>query len=889
MAQRRWVSLFEEGSKDQRALLGGKGAGLAEMTRIGLPVPPGFTVTTEACNAYFEADGKFPENMWDEVLEGMADMEEQLGRRFGDPEDPLLISVRSGAKFSMPGMMDTVLNLGLNDNSLSGLLKASDDEHFVYDAYRRLIQMFGDVVLGVDHQKFEDVLHERREANGVGSDAELPVDDLKSIVERFKGIIDEEPDKAFPQDPTKQLEMAIEAVFSSWNIKRARDYREFHGIPHDLGTAVNVQAMVFGNTGEDSASGVAFTRNPSTGEKGIYGEYLKNAQGEDVVAGIRTPKSVSELKDDMPAAYEELVQTCETLEAHYQEMQDLEFTIEHEKFWILQTRAGKRTAKAATVIAVDMANEGLIDRATAVQRVTPGQIEKLLHPRFETDAVDRAESDGRMLAKGLNASPGAAVGKAVFDADTAEEMGKNGEDVILVRPETTPDDVHGFLQCQGVLTQRGGMTSHAAIVSRSLGKPAVVGCESIRIDLNAKQFTVDGTTVSEGDVIGIDGTSGKLYQGELPTVVPKLEEEHELTELLGWSDEFRKLGVRANADYPSDAKRARNFGAQGIGLCRTEHMFFEEDRLPIVREMILAEAKPDREAALKQLLPMQREDFKGLLEAMNGLPVIIRLIDPPLHEFLPNYEELVKELAEIHAQGKRDDKKEQLLTAVERMREANPMLGLRGVRLGMLYPEVLEMQTRAILEAAGELESQGVDVHPEIMIPLVAHARELEIVKARLEAVAKNVESEHGVAIKYQFGTMIELPRACVVADEIAESAEFFSFGTNDLTQTTFGISRDDAQGTFLVQYQEDGVFEDPFISIDQAGVGELMKMAAEKGKSIRSDIEIGICGEHGGDPASIEFCHHIGLDYVSCSPFRVPVARLAAAQAALGHVERDV
>ncbi len=889
MAQRRWVSLFEEGSKDQRALLGGKGAGLAEMSRIGLPVPPGFTITTEACIAYFDADNRFPEGMWDEVQDAMSHVEDQIGRRFGDPHNPLLISVRSGAKFSMPGMMDTVLNLGLNDDALPGLIEMSNDEHFVYDAYRRLIQMFGDVVLGLDLQKFEDVLRERREANGVGSDAELPLADLKDVVERFKGIIAEEPGKAFPQDPTKQLEMAIEAVFSSWNIKRARDYREFHGIPHDLGTAVNIQTMVFGNMGENSASGVAFTRNPSTGETGIYGEYLKNAQGEDVVAGIRTPKSVAELKDDMPAAYEELVQTCETLEAHYQEMQDLEFTIEHEKFWILQTRAGKRTAKAATVIAVDMANEGLIDRKTAVQRVTPDQIEMLLHPRFETDAAEAAESDGRMLAKGLNASPGAAVGKAVFDADTAEEMGKNGENVILVRPETTPDDVHGFLQCQGVLTQRGGMTSHAAIVSRSLGKPAVVGCEAIRIDLNDKQFTVDGTTVSEGDVIGIDGTSGKLYQGELPTVVPKLEEEHELTELLGWSDEFRTLGVRANADYPQDATRARNFGAQGIGLCRTEHMFFEEDRLPIVREMILAEEKSDREAALTQLLPMQREDFKGLLEAMNGLPVIIRLIDPPLHEFLPNYEELVKELAELRAEGKDDPEKEELLKAVERMREANPMLGLRGVRLGMLYPEILEMQTRAILEAAGELESQGIDVHPEIMIPLVAHARELEIVKARLEDVARSVESEHGVAIKYQFGTMIELPRACVVADEIAESAEFFSFGTNDLTQTTFGISRDDAQGTFLVQYQEDGVFADPFVSIDQDGVGELMKTAAEKGKSTRSDIEIGICGEHGGDPASIEFCHDIGLDYVSCSPFRVPVARLAAAQAALDDVERDV
>ena len=889
MAERRWVKLFDEGSKEQRDLLGGKGAGLAEMTRIGLPVPPGFTVTTEACNAYFASGHRFPDGMWDEVLDAMGHVESQLGRRFGDPAHPLLMSVRSGAKFSMPGMMDTVLNLGLNDESIDGLIEKSGDEHFAYDAYRRLIQMFGDVVLGVDHQKFEDLLHERREANGVTSDAELPVEELKGIVNCFKGIIADEPEVAFPQDPKEQLEMAIEAVFSSWNIKRARDYREYHGIPHDLGTAVNIQAMVFGNTGDDSASGVAFTRNPATGETGIYGEYLRNAQGEDVVAGIRTPQPVDRLKDELPAAYDELVETCQTLEAHYKEMQDLEFTVEHEKFWVLQTRAGKRTAKAAVVIAVDMVDEGLIDRETAVQRVTPGQIEKLLHPRFEADAVEAAESDGRFLAKGLNASPGAAVGKAVFDADTAEEMGKNGESVILARPETTPDDVHGFLQCEGVLTQHGGMTSHAAIVSRSLGKPAVVGCEAIAIDLDAEQLTVNGTVIEKGDPIAIDGTSGKVYRGELPTVVPKLEEEHELTKLLGWSDEFRTLGVRANADYPADAKRARNFGAEGVGLCRTEHMFFEEDRLPIVREMILSEEKTDRVAALEKLLPMQREDFKGLLETMAGQSVIIRLIDPPLHEFLPNYEELVKELAEIHAQGKQDPEKEQLLKAVERMREANPMLGLRGVRLGMLYPEILEMQTRAILEAAGELETEGLEVHPEIMIPLVAHPHELEIVKARLEDVAQNVEGEHGVAIKYQFGTMIELPRACVVADRIAESAEFFSFGTNDLTQTTFGISRDDAQGTFLARYHEDGVFDDPFVSIDQDGVGELMRIAVEKGKAARSGIEIGICGEHGGDPASIEFCYGLGLDYVSCSPFRVPVARLAAAQAALGHVERDV
>lgn len=884
-----WIYRFDKGSEQLRDLLGGKGAGLAEMTRLGLPVPPGFTITTEACITYFKQERRFPDGMWEEVITALQDVEQGMDRRFGEPERPLLVSVRSGAKFSMPGMMDTVLNLGLNDETIEGLAREAGDQRFAYDAYRRLMQMFGNVVQGIEGQRFEGVLQRHREKLGVSSDAELTLAELNEIFEEFKGIIEEETGRPFPQDPEEQLRRAIEAVFKSWNIKRARDYREHHGIPDDLGTAVNVQAMVFGNLGQDSATGVAFTRNPATGEKGLYGEYLRNAQGEDVVAGIRTPQPISKLQDEFPEAYGELLNVSQTLEEHYKEMQDVEFTIEHEKLWMLQTRTGKRTSKAEVVIAADMVEEGLIDKREAIGRVEPGQIEMLLHPRFETEATEKAESEGLLLARGLNASPGAAVGKAVFDADTAEERGKAGESVILVRPETTPDDVHGFLQSKGVLTQRGGMTSHAAIVSRGLGIPAVVGCEAMRIDLPARQLTTDGTTIAEGDIISIDGTTGKLYRGELPTVVPQLEEERELTEILEWADTVRVLGVRANADYAKDAHRARQFGAQGIGLCRTEHMFFEEDRLPIVQRMILAESTEARREAVEKLLPMQRQDFADILKEMSALPVIIRLIDPPLHEFLPNYETLLREVTELEARGKRDEEKEQLLNTVGEMREANPMLGLRGVRLGILYPEIVEMQTRAIVEAACDLQSEGVETHPEIMIPLVADAQELKFMRERLETAAQQVIRERGIEVSYQFGTMIELPRACLVADQLSREAEFFSFGTNDLTQTVLGISRDDAEGKFLRQYQEKGIFHAPFQTIDREGVGELMRIAVEKGKQTRPDLEVGICGEHGGDPSSIEFCHQLGLDYVSCSPFRVPVARLAAAHAALGTIERDV
>ncbi len=881
---KQWIYAFEDGSEDMRELLGGKGAGLSEMSRLGLPVPPGFTITTEACLQYFEEGEKFPEGLWDEILERLAEVEQKMDRKFGDKNDPLLLSVRSGAKFSMPGMMDTVLNLGLNDETLEGFIKTSGDEHFVYDSYRRLIQMYGDVVLGISLDNFESILEESREKLGVSVDSDITVEELKSICEKFKKVVEKETGKPMPQDPKEQLREAVEAVFASWNTKRARNYREHHGISHDLGTACNIQTMVFGNMGTDSASGVAFTRNPSTGESKLYGEYLTNAQGEDVVAGIRTPDSVEKMKTEFPDAHEELQRVCDILEDHYNEMQDIEFTLERGKFWVLQTRAGKRTSKAAVVIASDMVKEGIIDRQTALRRVTPEQIEILLHPRFQADELKKAENEGRMLAKGLNASPGAAVGKVVFDADTAEEWGKDDK-VILVRPETTPDDVHGFLKSAGVLTQRGGMTSHAAIVSRGLGIPSVVGCDELQIDLNKKTINAGDQQLKEGDTISIDGSTGKVYKGELPTLVPNIDEEEELINLLSWADEFRELGVRANADTPEDAKRARSFGAAGIGLCRTEHMFFGEDRLPIMREMILAQNTEQRKKALDKLMPMQKDDFLGVLRAMDGLGVIIRLIDPPLHEFLPNYEELIREVAELKAKGDSSKlaEKQEMLEIVESMHEANPMLGLRGVRLGMLYPEIVEMQVRAIMEAASELKEEGLDPHPEIMIPLVSVKTELSTMRERLVSTAEAVTNEKGVDVKYQFGTMIELPRACMVANELAEEAEFFSFGTNDLTQTTYGISRDDAEGRFLARYVEDGVVPvNPFWSIDREGVGDLMRIAVDRGRTTRSDIELGICGEHGGDPKSIQLCHELGLNYVSCSPFRVPVARLAAARAAI-------
>ncbi len=895
---KKWVYLFSEGNKDMRDLLGGKGAGVAEMTRAGLPVPPGFTITTEACNAFFAGGEKFPEGMWDQVLDALKQVERQTGKKFGDPSNPLLVSVRSGAKFSMPGMMDTVLNIGLTPQTLEGLARLTGNERFAYDAYRRLIQMFGRIVKDIDGRKFDQILEKYKEQTEGKQDTDLTTDMLKQIVKEYKALYKKELGVEFPDDPFAQLRQAIEAVFGSWFGKRAVDYRNFNKIPHDLGTAVNVQTMVFGNMGFDSGTGVAFTRDPATGEKALYGEYLQNAQGEDVVAGIRTPKKIAQLKDDMPAVYDQFVKVADMLERHYRDMQDLEFTVERGKLWMLQTRTGKRTAQAAVKIAVDMVKEGLITKEEAIMRVEPAQINQLLLPRFDPKAKEAAATEGRLLAKGLNASPGAAAGKAIFDADTAEALGTNGEAVILVRPETNPDDVHGMLVARGILTQHGGATSHAAVVARGLGKPCVSGTEAIRVDTETKSFSVNGVTVREGDLISIDGTTGEVFLGAIKTIAPNFAEEKDLQTLLGWANEVKRLGVWANADYPRDAKNARDFGAEGIGLCRTEHMFFEEERLPIVQKMILAESEEEREKYLAQLLPFQRSDFEGIFRVMDGLPVIIRLIDPPLHEFLPKYEDLLVEVTGLRAATamSRDERllsileeKEKMLKAVGAMREANPMLGLRGIRLGITFPGITKMQVRAIFEAACNVTKEGKTVKPEVMIPLTGHVNELKVTQTELEAVAKAVMQEKGVEINYKFGTMIEVPRAALTAGEIAEMAQFFSFGTNDLTQMTFGYSRDDAEGKFLLQYVEKKILpENPFQTLDRNGVGRLIKMAVEEGRKTRPDLEVGICGEHGGDPASIEFCHQVGLNYVSCSPFRVPVARLAAAQAALGQVTRD-
>ncbi|MBI3944258.1 MAG: pyruvate, phosphate dikinase [Chloroflexi bacterium] len=883
---KKWVYLFNEGNRDMRDTLGGKGAGLAEMTNAGLPVPPGFIITTEACNEFFQIGKKFPEGMWDQVEQALRVVEQRSGKTLGDARNPLLLSVRSGAKFSMPGMMDTVLNLGLNQQTLHGLIEQTGNSRFGYDAYRRLVQMFGKIVLDIPGELFERVMQQAKNQKGVQADTDLTTDDLKAIAEKFKQIIQQERHIAFPEDVFEQLRMSIEAVFDSWWGKRATDYRNNQKISHDLGTAVNVMAMVFGNMGFDSGTGVAFTRDPATGEKVLYGEYLPNAQGEDVVAGIRTPLKISQLKDTQGQVYQQFVEVADQLERHYRDMQDLEFTIEHSKLWMLQTRTGKRTAQAAVKVAVDMANEGLISREEAVLRVEPEHIDQLLHPRFDDKAKQIAQSEGKFLAKGLNASPGAAVGQVAFNADLAEKWGRGGRPVILVRPETNPDDVHGMLQAKGILTQHGGATSHAAVVARGIGLACVAGCESLRINLEDGEMHVNGQVVHEADYISIDGATGEVFLGQIPTVVPKLEEQQELVTLLTWADEFRRLGVWANADYPRDARQARAFGATGVGLCRTEHMFFETERLPIVRKMILAETKEVRQTALDQLLPIQRGDFEGILEAMAGYPVVIRLIDPPLHEFLPRYEDLLVEVTELRVRGNNPDllaEKEALLQKVSAMREANPMLGLRGCRLGVLFPEITEMQVRAIIEAAINLKQRHVDVHPEIMIPLVGHVNELKDQREKLEAVVKQVQEERGTTIGYKFGTMIEIPRAALTADEVARYAEFFSFGTNDLTQTTFGISRDDAEGKFLLEYVERKILPaNPFQQLDRQGVGQLMKIAVERGRATRPDLEVGICGEHGGDPSSIEFCHEINLDYVSCSPFRVPVARLAAAHTAL-------
>ncbi len=893
---RKRIWLFEEGNASMRELLGGKGAGLAEMSRVGLPVPAGFTITTAVCNEYNARGQTFPPGLMDEVRRALGSVERKMGKRFGDPKNPLLVSVRSGAKFSMPGMMDTVLNLGLNEETLRGLAALTGNERFAQDAHRRFVQMFGKIVLDVPGEQFEEIIEARKRRAGARLDTDLSAGDLAGIAAEFKALIKRQKGVDFPTDPWVQLEMAIRAVFDSWMGKRAVDYRNFNKIPHDLGTAVNVQAMVFGNMGEESATGVAFTRNPATGEKRLYGEYLPNAQGEDVVAGTRTPHPIAEMERELPGVYRQFQDVAKMLERHYKDMQDLEFTVERGTLWMLQTRAGKRTAQAAVKVAVDMVREKLIPRDDALLRVEPEQIYQLLLPRFDPEDKGAAEREGKLLTRGLNASPGAATGMAVFDPDTAVEIGAGGQAVILVRPETNPEDVHGMLIARGILTARGGATSHAAVVARGLGKPCVAGAEAIRVDPHARQFSVNGQVIRQGEFISIDGTTGEVFGRAIRTIDPDVSEDRDLQTLLGWADRTRRLGVWANADYPRDAARARVFGAEGIGLCRTEHMFFEEDRLPIVRRMILAESEEERQQALDRLLPIQRQDFIGILREMAGSTVVIRLIDPPLHEFLPRYDELLVEVTELRIRGtdpRALEEKERLLRAVAGMREQNPMLGLRGIRLGILNPGIIDMQVRAILEATCILAKEGVKTHPEIMIPLVGHPNELRVVEQRVRPLAERVMAERGVRVAYKFGTMIEIPRACVVADEIAELAEFFSFGSNDLTQLIFGFSRDDAEGKFLLRYVNDKILpENPFQVLDAKGVGGLIDMAVRLGRKARPELELGICGEHGGDPQSIEFCHKVGLTYVSCSPYRVPTARLAAAQAVLkekqARAERD-
>jgi pyruvate,orthophosphate dikinase len=929
----KYVYDFREGNKEMKDLLGGKGANLAEMTNLGLPVPPGFTITTEACNEYLRSGG-FPEGLLEEVDGHLRGLETAMGRRLGDIENPLLVSVRSGAKYSMPGMMDTVLNLGLNDRSVLGLARQAGSDRFAFDSYRRFIQMFGKIVMDIPGEAFEDELERAKEKKGPDAkDTDLTGIDLMDLVERFKTIVREYAGRLFPTDPKEQLRMAIEAVFGSWNNERAKVYRKQYGIPDHLGTAVNVVAMVFGNLGEDSGTGVAFTRDPATGEKGVYGDYLPNAQGEDVVAGIRNTLALTELRRLNPDAYRKLLEIMKKLERHYHDMCDIEFTIEKAKLWMLQTRVGKRTGGAAVRMAVDMANEGLIKRDEAVTRVEPDHLDQLLHPQFDPKA------DIEVLARGLNASPGAAVGKAVFDADRAAEQGENGEAVVLVRRETNPDDLHGMIAARGILTSHGGKTSHAAVVARGMGKPAVCGAEALKIDHAKRQFTVDGTRVREGDVISIDGTTGRVVLGEVSLVEPKLSGDFET--LLGWADNLRQLNVRANADDGPSAAQARKFGAEGIGLCRTEHMFGTpgDPRLPIFRQVILSApaarlaqlelAEAERELAgargkekkpaeqrvkkakdrlksrdvkpyfdgLKKLLAGQRKDFEAIFKAMDGLAVTIRLLDPPLHEFLPSSKDLEIAMATPQRKASKDllrefggkRKAEDVLREVVALEENNPMLGLRGCRLGILYPDIYRAQVRAIVEAACNVKKRGGDPIVEIMVPLVATREELATVAKEVREVADEVLEKRGVELPYLVGTMIELPRAAVAADEIAEEAEFFSFGTNDLTQTTFGFSRDDVEGKFLARYLEDKVLAaNPFESLDERGVGELVQFACERGRKTREDLKLGICGEHGGDPASVGFFHRVGLDYVSCSPYRVPIARLAAAHAALGEREES-
>ncbi|MDQ4034503.1 MAG: pyruvate, phosphate dikinase [Chloroflexota bacterium] len=954
------IYTFSEGNASMRSTLGGKGAGLAEMTNAGLPVPPGFTITTQACNAYYQAGKEFPTGLWDGVVAHMKDLEQQTGKGFGAPENPLLVSVRSGAAFSMPGMMDTVLNLGLNPDTVQGLIRLTGNERFAWDAWRRFVAMFGRIVLDLEAEDFDEPFEELKAEAGAKLDTDLTAEQLRNIGGRFAEIVREKTGEGFPTDPYRQLELAVRAVFDSWFGKRAHDYREFNRIPHDLGTAVNVVTMVFGNMGDDSGTGVAFTRDPNTGEKALYGEYLTNAQGEDVVAGVRTPAKISQMRDELPEVYAQFEEIAQRLEGHYREMQDLEFTIERGTLYMLQTRSGKRTAPAAVKIAVDMVNEGVLTKEEALQRVDPAQIVQLLLPRFDEAAKEKVSD--RLLGNGLNASPGAAVGQAIFDPDRAVAAKEAGNPVILVRIETSPDDVHGMLAAKGVLTARGGATSHAAVVARSMGLPCVAGAETLKINYAGREMRTGSVTVAEGDLISIDGTTGEIFAGELPTIEARFEDEHDLATLLSWADETRRLQVWANADYPRDAERARAFGAQGIGLCRTEHMFFEEDRLPTVRRMILnahaataAKHKADADrgdeereavatfdAALAELEKLQTDDFAGLFRAMDGLPVVIRLIDPPLHEFLPSHEELIAEVTRLRTTlelaggangvgaglvqqglvklfGKKDAsramrklnlsepeqgttpsapfdrsrlekelaEKEELLHAVEAMREQNPMLGLRGVRLGLMVPDIVKMQGRAILAGAARVAAEGLTPLPEIMIPLVGHVNELRETRKILEAEVARIVETSGQQVDYKFGTMIEVPRGALTADEIAEHAEFFSFGTNDLTQMGFGYSRDDAEGKFLMQYVDRKVLpENPFQVLDAAGIGQLVRIGVEKGRSTKKDLKIGICGEHGGDPQSIAFCHEVGLNYVSCSPFRVPIARLAAAQAAIATTE---
>jgi len=907
---KKWVYLFDEAAEAEsyagswdgvRALLGGKGSGLADMTRAGVPVPPGFTVTTEACNQ-FSASGKFPEGMWAQELAALQEVEKRTGKKFGDPANPLLVSCRSGAKFSMPGMMDTVLNISLTDKTAEGMIELTGNPRFVYDSYRRLIEMFGTVVLGIADEAFEEPLKEYKEKNGYKLDTEMTAEDWKAMVETFKAVVKKEKGFDFPQDPLKQLELATEAVFKSWNGKRAIDYRRATNIPDDLGTAVNIVTMVFGNMGDDSGTGVAFTRNPSTGDKKMMGDYLLNAQGEDVVAGIRNANPIENMVKKMPEVYYQFMDITDKLEQHYKEMQDVEFTIERGKLWMLQTRNGKRTAKAAVKIAVDMVNEGLISKEEAVLRVTPDNVDTLLHPQFDEKAKKAAEKAGAFFARGVNASPGAAVGQAYFDANTAEKMAKEKKQaVIMVRPFTKPDDVHGMIASKGVLTSEGGATSHAAVVARQFGIPCVVGASSITIDLEKRVMEVNGKAVKEGEWISVDGTTGEVFIGQIKTIEPKIEEQSELLTILNWADEIcardgmrnappkwptRGLQVWANADYPKDARRARSYGAVGIGLCRTEHMFFETERLPIVQRMILAKTSEERTEALNELLPYQRKDFDGLFEAMEGYPVIIRLIDPPLHEFMPDEEKLFEEVVTLRVKGETEGlkEKEDLLAAIRSMHESNPMMGLRGVRLSIAMPEIVEMQVRAIFEAAADCTLRKIVVRPEVMIPLTGTVKELEWIQPRLVRIAAAVLKEKGIKkLDYKFGTMIEIPRAAVTAAEIAKLAEFFSFGTNDLTQMTFGYSRDDAERNFLVTYVEQKILpKNPFQTLDRDGVGKLMEWAITEGRKTRPELEVGICGEHGGDPESIEWCHIIGNNYVSCSPFRVPIARLAAAHVAL-------